>query len=218
MIGEEERHAFVEALVETAWDPERRTVVLIALRADFFGHLAPYVELADLVGAHQVLLGPLTTAELRRAIEGPAERTGLEVEPALVDALVDDVAGEPGGLPLLSTALVDVWREREGSTLTLAAYERSGGVRGAVGRHADAAFRSLRDDEQQVARRILLRLVTGGGARRSRDGVSAAPSSTPTVTSRSRACWRFWSNGGSSWPTTGASSSCTRRSSSSGRG
>ena len=162
-IGEEERHAFVEALVETAWDPERRTVVLIALRADFFGHLAPYVELADLVGAHQVLLGPLTTAELRRAIEGPAERTGLEVEPALVDALVDDVAGEPGGLPLLSTALVDVWREREGSTLTLAAYERSGGVRGAVGRHADAAFRSLRDDERQVARRILLRLVTGGG-------------------------------------------------------
>ena len=163
VIGEEERHAFVEALVETAWDPERRTVVLIALRADFFGHLAPYVGLADLVGAHQVLLGPLTTPELRRAIEGPAERTGLEVEPALVDALVDDVAGEPGGLPLLSTALVDVWRERDGSTLTLAAYERSGGVRGAVGRHADAAFRSLRDDERQVARRILLRLVTGGG-------------------------------------------------------
>ena len=47
--------------------------------------------------------------------------------------------------------------------LTLAAYERSGGVRGAVGRHADAAFRSLREDERQVARRILLRLVTGGG-------------------------------------------------------
>ena len=162
-IGVEDRHAFVETLVETAWDPERRTVVLIALRADFFGHLAPYVELADLVEAHQVLLGPLTTAELRRAIEGPAERTGLDVEPALVDALVDDVAGEPGGLPLLSTALVDVWREREGSTLTLASYERSGGVRGAVGRHADAAFRSLPEDQRQVARRILLRLGTGGG-------------------------------------------------------
>jgi WD40 repeat protein/DNA-binding SARP family transcriptional activator len=162
-FGEEERQAFVHAIVEAAWDPERRTVVLIALRADFFGHLAPYVELADLVGAHQVLLGPLTSTELRRAIVGPAERTGLEVEPALVDAFVDDVAGETGGLPLLSTALVDAWREREGSTLTLAAYERSGGVRGAVGRHADAAFRSLRDDEQQVARRVLLRLVTGGG-------------------------------------------------------
>ena len=113
-VGEDERRAFVDALVEAAWDPERRAVVLLALRADFFGHLASYVELADLVGPNHVLLGPMSAAELRRAIEGPAERVGLEVEPALVDALVDDVAGETGGLPLLSTALLDLWRERDG--------------------------------------------------------------------------------------------------------
>jgi WD40 repeat protein/DNA-binding SARP family transcriptional activator len=160
-ISEADRREFVGRLVEAAWDPERRTLVLIALRADFFGRLGPYVELADLVGPNQVLLGPMTTGELGRAIEGPAERVGLEVEPALVDALVGDVAGEPGSLPLLSTTLLDVWREREGRTLTLAAYERSGGVHGAVGRHADESFRSLGDDEQEVARRILLRLVTG---------------------------------------------------------
>ena len=152
---------FVEALVEAAWDPERRTVVVIALRADFFGHLARYVGLADLVGPNHVLLGPMSSAELRRAIEGPAERTGLEIEPALVDALVDDVAGETGGLPLLSTALLDLWRERNGRALTLAAYERSGGVRGSVARHAEGAFRSLGVEEQEIARRIFLRLVEG---------------------------------------------------------
>jgi WD40 repeat protein/DNA-binding SARP family transcriptional activator len=162
-LGEDERRAFIGAIVDTAWDPDRRTVVLLALRADFFGHLAPHVELSDLVQSSYVLLGPLTSAELRRAIEGPAERTGLEVEPALVDRLVDDVAGEPGGLPLLSTALLDLWQAREGTTLTLAAYELSGGVRGAVGRHAEAAFRSLANDEQPAARRTLLRLVAGGG-------------------------------------------------------
>jgi len=162
-VEEHERQAFVEALVEAAWDPERRALILIALRADLFGRLAPYVELADLVGSSHVLLGPMTTGELRRAIEGPAERTGLKVEPALVDALVEDVAGEPGGLSLLSTALLDLWRERNGPALSLAAYERTGGVRGAVGRHAEAAFRALDEDEQKVARRILLRLVEGGG-------------------------------------------------------
>ena len=104
----------------------------------------------------------MSATELRRAIEGPAGRAGLEVEPPLVDALVDDVAGEAGGLPLLSTALLDLWRERDGRSLTLSAYERTGGVRGAVGRHAEAAFRSLADDEQTIARRILLRLVAGG--------------------------------------------------------
>ena len=162
VVPEEKRRSFVDALVDAAWDPERRAVILIGLRADFFGHLAPYVELADLVGPNHVLLGPMTVGELRRAVEGPAEQTGLLVEPALVDALVDDVAGEPGGLPLLSTALLDLWLDRDEGSLTFAAYERTGGVRGAVGRHAEAAFQSLAGDEREVARRILLRLVDGG--------------------------------------------------------
>jgi WD40 repeat protein/DNA-binding SARP family transcriptional activator len=161
-LAEADRRAFVDALVEAAWDPERRALVLIAMRADFFGRLAPYVELADLVGPNHALLGPMSLGELRRAIEGPAEQVGLAVEPALVDALVADVAGEVGGLPLLSTALVDLWREREGRSLTLAAYDRIGGVQGAVARHAEAAFRSLDDDGRRIARRLLMRLVAGG--------------------------------------------------------
>jgi DNA-binding SARP family transcriptional activator len=84
-VPEEERRAFVDSLVEAAWDPERRALILIALRADFFGHLAPYVELADLVGPNHVLLGPMSPAELRRAVEGPAARAGLRVEQALSD-------------------------------------------------------------------------------------------------------------------------------------
>jgi len=160
-LSEGQRASFVTALVERAWDPERRSLVIIALRADFFVQLARYPELADLVGPNHVLLGPMSTSELRRTIEGPSGRVGLEVEPELVDTLVDEVAGEAGGLPLLSTALVDLWEERDGRRLTLAAYARSGGVRGAVARHAEAAFRSLEGDDQVVARRVLLRLVGG---------------------------------------------------------
>jgi WD40 repeat protein/DNA-binding SARP family transcriptional activator len=161
-VPDARRRDYIAEVVEAAWDPERRALVLIAMRADFFEQLAPYVELSDLVGPNHVLLGPMSTGELRRAIEGPAEQVGLHVEPELVDALVDDVAGEIGALPLLSTALVDLWRERDGRSLTLAGYERTGGVRSAVGRHAEAAFRSLDGDGQQVARGVLLRLVAGG--------------------------------------------------------
>jgi WD40 repeat protein/DNA-binding SARP family transcriptional activator len=157
-----ERAAFFASLVDAAWDAERRAVILLALRGDFFGRLGSYVELADLVGSNHVLLGPMSPAELRRAIEGPAECVGLSVEPALVDVLVQEVAGEPGGLPLLSAALVDVWRERSRSSLTLEAYEQTGGVRGAVARYAEAALRTLGDDEQLIAKRIVLRLVAGG--------------------------------------------------------
>ena len=101
--------------------------------------------------------------ELRRAIEGPSERAGLRVEPALVERLADEVAGEIGGLPLLSTALVDLYRERDGRLLTLASYERSGGVSGAIGRHAETTFASLDGESQHVAKSIFLRLISGGG-------------------------------------------------------
>src|SRR6266508_994879 len=185
-IAEDERRRFVDVLVEAAWDPDRRAAILIALRADFFGRLAPYVELADLVGPNHVLPGPMTAGELRRAIDGPSEGTGLEVEPALVDALVDDVAGEAGALPLLSTALLDLWLEREGGALTLAAYERMDGVRGAVARHAEAAFWSLAEEEQSVARRILLRLVAGGGGRALTRRPATRPSSIEALDSPRR--------------------------------
>src|SRR5262249_11028982 len=62
-----------------------------------------------------------TTA--RRAVGRARARTETE----LVDALVDDVAGEAGALPLLSTAMVDLWREHEEGLLALAVYERTGG-------------------------------------------------------------------------------------------
>ena len=163
-IDEAHRRSFVDGLVDAAWDPARRALVLVALRADFFGHLAAYPELGDLVGACHVLLGPLSAAELRRTIEGPAERVGLELEPGLVDVIVDDVGREPGRLALLSTALVDLWRSREGHTLTIDAYRRSGGVNGAIARHAESVLTSLDPSEQRVARRVLLRLVSGGAA------------------------------------------------------
>ena len=116
---EAEREAFLDALVEGAADPDERLVVVLAIRADFYGRCAEHAELSTLVSANQVLVGPMRRDELRRAIELPARRAGLRVEPRLVAALVGDVAGEPGGLPLLSAALLELWQRRDGRTLRL---------------------------------------------------------------------------------------------------
>jgi WD40 repeat protein len=100
--------------------------------------------------------------ELRRAIVEPARRVGLRVEPSLTDALIADVLDEPGGLPLLSAALLEQWRERDGRVMRRAAYERTGGVRGAVGRLAEATYAQLSEPERVAAKRILLRLADAG--------------------------------------------------------
>ena len=159
---ESERAAFVDALVAAARDPRRRALVLLAVRADFYGRCAAYPELARLLGACHVLVGAMRRAELRRAIELPAQVAGLRVEPELADALIADVEGEPGGLPLLSTALLELWQHRDGRHLRMGAYERVGGVHGAVARLAEGAYRRLDDERREVARRVLLRLAGEG--------------------------------------------------------
>jgi WD40 repeat protein len=159
---ERERAAFVDALVAAARHPRRRACVLVAVRADFYGRCATYPELWRLLGANQVPVGPMRRDELRRAIELPAHRAGLEVEPDLTDALTADVEGEPGALPLLSTSLLELWQGRDGRRLCLAAYEQSGGVHGAVARLAERGYQRLDAAQQRVARAILLRLVGAG--------------------------------------------------------
>ena len=53
-------------------------VVVLAVRADFYGRCAAYPELSRLLGANHVLVGPMSRDELRRAIERPAQRVGPE--------------------------------------------------------------------------------------------------------------------------------------------
>jgi WD40 repeat protein/DNA-binding SARP family transcriptional activator len=157
-----ERHAFVERLVRMTVDGP--TVVVLALRADFYGRCAAYPELSALIGANHVLVGAMRRDELRRAIERPAERAGLQIEPDLVDALLSDVESAPGGLPLLSTALLELWLHRDARRLRLSAYRRSGGISEAVARSAEEVFGRLPPAQQAVAQNLLLRLAGDDGA------------------------------------------------------
>ena len=101
-------------------------------------------------------------AELRRAIELPARRAGLNIEPGLVDVIVSDVAGRPGALPLLSTALAETWERRTDRTLTVAGYRAAGGVSGALARMAEDAYLALGEEARAAAQRVLLRLADAG--------------------------------------------------------
>ena len=95
------------------------------------------------LGGAMVLVPSLTDEELREIVREPARAVGLTVEPALLDAVVADVLGRPGALPLLSTALVGTWERRRGDVLTLAGYLEAGGVAGALTRSAEATYAGL---------------------------------------------------------------------------
>ena len=135
---------------------------MIAVRADHAGSIAAHPGVSAALAGQAVFVGPMVEGELRRAIEGPAARAGLVLDTGLADALVADTLAEPGGLPLLSTALTTLWEQRSGSRLKLAAYAASGGVGAAIARLADGAYDDL-DEGHRAACRTLLRRLAGPG-------------------------------------------------------
>jgi DNA-binding SARP family transcriptional activator/WD40 repeat protein/energy-coupling factor transporter ATP-binding protein EcfA2 len=155
-----DRVEFVERLARIVEDPA--TALVLAIRADHLGACAAHPILAELLAGNDVLVGPMTDAELRRAIEAPAGHAGLALERGLADIIVGEVAGRTGALPLLSTALSETWQRRRGRTLTVSGYQAAGGVNRALARLAEDAYVDLGAGPQAAARRILLRLCDAG--------------------------------------------------------
>ena len=169
--GEAARAAFITALCAAATSADgpggrAAAIVVIAVRGDFWDRCAAYPELVSQMQDGQFVVGPMTPAELRLAITGPAEAAGLSIDPALTDTIIGDLAASSedavGALPMLSQAMLLTWDSREGERLTHRAYELSGGVSRAVETSADAVYESLTPVGQVLARRILRSLTVAG--------------------------------------------------------
>ncbi len=138
--------------------------VLIGLRADFYGEALRDPRLAEAVQADQVVVGPMSEADLRRAIVEPARKAQCEIDDALVALALKEIGAErganAGALPLLSHALLTTWEHRGvDGRMSAAAYREAGGLDGAVARTAEAVYGTLSAEDRERARRMLLRLV-----------------------------------------------------------
>ena len=164
--GEAGRQEFVAALAALA----EHALIVTGLRADFYSHALGYSVLARSLQERQIVVGPMSASQLRRAIVEPAHKASLDIEDGLVEVLLADMrpygaaglgAGghEAGALPLLSHALLATWEHSRGGRLTVSDYQASGGIRDAIARTAEHAYATLGAGEQDVARQLFLRLV-----------------------------------------------------------
>ena len=170
---EADRRVFIQ-LLHAACSPAATgdpapVLVVLGIRADFYEQCLAYPELADALQHRHMVLGPLTSTELREAVTGPARAVGLELEPGLAELIVREVSADgprgthdAGALPLLSHALLATWQRRKAGRLTLAGYRAAGGIQGAVAATAERAWSGLDPAARTAARLLLLRLVRLG--------------------------------------------------------
>ncbi|MFD0354541.1 trypsin-like peptidase domain-containing protein [Streptomyces sp. NPDC127110] len=144
--------------------------VLLTLRADFLEAALAHPALGPALGRAAVRpLLPMTRAQMSEVILRPLARIpAVSYDPGLVSRMLDDAGAEPGALPLLGFVLARLWDEQAMGRLRFASYEEIGGVRGALGRHAEAAWRACvaEADEEEALRLLtaLVRMAPGGEA------------------------------------------------------
>ena len=180
---EEQRRMFITALAAAAGighgpDHVPAALVVLGVRADFEARCADYPQLAGPAQDRYLVTG-MTGRQLRLAITEPARTAGSRVDEDLVEVLLADVRTRQPGmvgagvLPLLSHALDQAWRSRTGEALTLADYERTGGIEGAVADSAQRAYERLSPGQQAAARQVFTRLAAA-----SSDGMDTADRAT----------------------------------------
>ena len=159
-IDDRERRAFLRMIVDAAAGSSGAVRLVATLRADYFDRPLAYPGIGDAIKGRTVAIGAMSDAELADAVRLPAEGVGIDVEPQLVERLTADAAVQPGALPLVQHTMAELFARRQSNVITLAAFEESGGLAGAISRRAEAIYVEFDEQRREATRRTFLRLVT----------------------------------------------------------
>ncbi len=158
----DEVEAFVSLLLVSAKHPDIRVYVVVTMRSDFLGDCARVEGLPEAINHSQYLVPRLNRNQRQAAITEPAEVFGYEVEPILVNQILNDMGTDPDQLPLMQHALMWLWiraNRQDRKTLCLSDYRAMGGLEQALSRHADQAFGELEPSGQVLAETLFRRLT-----------------------------------------------------------
>ncbi|MBT8406773.1 MAG: WD40 repeat domain-containing protein, partial [Deltaproteobacteria bacterium] len=165
--SDENRQRFIGILALFA--SSGRVWVIATMRSDFFDRLAKLPELVKLSqGEGRYLLMPPNEAEIGQIIRQPAQEAGLQFETddngISLDEKLREAAGKnPSALPLLEFTLEQLWQEcKDTGVLSYEAYDRLGGMEGALGQRAEEVFKDQPEEVQQALPKVLRALVTIG--------------------------------------------------------
>jgi|GEM_PF-3861807 len=165
---EEERKKFIKALLLCIDRYSRGTIsnltitIVLTLRADFFDQALDHPKFSRALQRSSLILGPMSSRELKEAIENPADGLRVQMEQGLSQRIIKDLGSSPGQLPLLEFALTLLWTKQKNGWITHAAYDEIGGVENSLAGYAENIYGELNSSKQRAARRVFVQLVRPG--------------------------------------------------------
>ncbi|HVR47498.1 MAG TPA: tetratricopeptide repeat protein [Candidatus Binatia bacterium] len=138
---------FVQSLLEATRSYSSTIHVLITMRSDFIGDCAQFQRLPEAVSRSQFLVPALDREQREEVVLKPIALGEAEIEPLLVERLLNDGGAEMDQLPVLQHCLLRLWESaavlNETRRLTEKEYDAIGGIAHALSQHADEIMAEL---------------------------------------------------------------------------
>ena len=190
---------FIRALTELFYNPLPGVFLVFTMRSDYIGDCTAFNELPDVINSTQYLVKPMDGADLRSALSTPAEERGIEVEPALIQRIIDDIQIEKNNdyergfdlLPLAQHVMSRIWKKavpkgvdpceqwyefepdsEDVFTLRLQHYIDIGTLSGALNQHANEIYKysRIKDTKQKELLQRITEVILKRITRRTSDG------------------------------------------------
>jgi hypothetical protein len=184
--GREEAEAFVKLLLEAARTKGLPLYVCITMRSEFLGACSMIPGLAEAINDGLYLTPRLSREQCKEAIVGPAGVCGFDVEPDLVNKILNDMAAmapwsddsedmpqrrlsqRADQLPLMQHVLNRMWLAtarggggKDRPLLTRKGYEALGGLKGALDIHGKEILDQLGPHRHRTVEGVFRALTTG---------------------------------------------------------
>ena len=162
LSGYDEADRFLAMLRRAAESAGSQMLIVATVRSDFLGAVQTQATLRNMELRRAPGQSDVDGQRRQEIIEGPAAVANLELEPGLVQAMLQDTEAEDA-LPLLAFTLRELWEHRTGDRLLLRDYrDQLGGLTGWVARAAEGVLAgrpAMSSQEESELHQAFLSLV-----------------------------------------------------------
>ncbi len=162
-----ETEAYIKLLVNALKQTDQPIYLVLTMRSDFIGECSQFQELTRLINKSNFLIPQMTRDDFKDAIMGPLAVGGANIDPQLLQHLLNAIEDKNDQLPVLQHVMMRTWefwtRNNEtGIPLRMRDYEAAGKIENALSMHANEAFDELTDEGKSICRAMFKCLTEKG--------------------------------------------------------
>lgn len=162
-----ETEAYIKLIVNAVKNTEYPVYVVLTMRSDFIGDCSQFQELTSLINESNFLIPQMTRNDYKEAIIGPLAVGGAEIDPQLLQHILNTIENKTDQLPVLQHAMMRTWEywsryNEPGTAIKLRDYESAGKMENALSMHANEAYEELSEEGQGICKTIFKSLTLKG--------------------------------------------------------